>query len=189
MHGRPTTQSHEPAHDSDPRRWHILGVLVLALLVTSIDHTIINVAMPRLVSDLGASAAQLQWIVASYTIVFAGLLLTAGSLGDRFGRRRALIAGLTGFLTGSVIAATAGSTAMLIAGRCVMGAGGALIMNPIRTPGPRRHAVGHTSPTRIGWRQLASVRPKRLPRRVPLDARPMRCGRHTSSRLGSAPNP
>jgi len=128
MHGRPTTQSHEPTHASDPRRWKILGVLVIALLVTSIDHTIINVAMPRLVSDLGASAAQLQWIVASYTIVFAGLLLTAGSLGDRFGRRRALIAGLAGFLAGSVIAATAGSTAMLIAGRCVMGAGGALIM-------------------------------------------------------------
>jgi EmrB/QacA subfamily drug resistance transporter len=128
MHGRPATQSNEPTRASDPRRWQILGVLVLALLVTSIDHTIINVAMPRLVSDLGASAAQLQWIVASYTIVFAGLLLTAGSLGDRFGRRRALLAGLAGFLAGSVIAATAGSTAMLIAGRCVMGAGGALIM-------------------------------------------------------------
>jgi EmrB/QacA subfamily drug resistance transporter len=128
MHGRPAAQSNEPSRPSDPRRWQILGVLVLALLVTSIDHTIINVAMPRLVSDLGASAAQLQWIVASYTIVFAGLLLTAGSLGDRFGRRHALLAGLTGFLAGSVIAATAGSTAMLIAGRCVMGAGGALIM-------------------------------------------------------------
>ena len=128
MHGRPATQSNEATRPSDPRRWQILGVLVLALLVTSIDHTIINVAMPRLVSDLGASAAQLQWIVASYTIVFAGLLLTAGSLGDRFGRRHALLAGLAGFLAGSVIAATAGSTAMLIAGRCVMGAGGALIM-------------------------------------------------------------
>ncbi|MGH9135059.1 MAG: MFS transporter, partial [Ilumatobacteraceae bacterium] len=128
MHGRPATQSNEPTGPSDPRRWQILGVLVLALLVTSIDHTIINVAMPRLVSDLGASAAQLQWIVASYTIVFAGLLLTAGSLGDRFGRRHALLAGLAGFLAGSVIAATAGSTTMLIAGRCVMGAAGALIM-------------------------------------------------------------
>ncbi|HEX6659498.1 MAG TPA: MFS transporter, partial [Ilumatobacter sp.] len=128
MHGRPATQPHEPTRASDPRRWHILGVLVLALLVTSIDHTVINVAMPSLVTDLGASAAQLQWIVASYTIVFAGLLLTAGSIGDRFGRRHALIAGLAAFLAGSVIAATAGSTEALIAGRCVMGAGGALIM-------------------------------------------------------------
>ena len=128
MHGRPITQSLGDTHASHPNRWRILGVLVLALLVTSIDHTIINVAMPRLVSDLGASSAQLQWIVASYTIVFAGLLLTAGSVGDRFGRRCALLAGLVTFLAGSVVAATAGSTAALIAGRCVMGVGGALIM-------------------------------------------------------------
>ena len=128
MHGRPITQSLGDTHASHPNRWRILGVLVLALLVTSIDHTIINVAMPRLVGDLGASSAQLQWIVASYTIVFAGLLLTAGSLGDRFGRRHALLAGLATFLAGSVVAATAGSTTALIAGRCVMGLGGALIM-------------------------------------------------------------
>src|SRR6478672_7377158 len=107
MHGRPITQSLGSAHASHPNRWRILGVLVLALLVTSIDHTIINVAMPRLVGDLGASSAQLQWIVASYTIVFAGLLLTAGSLGDRFGRRHALLAGLATFLAGSVVAAMA----------------------------------------------------------------------------------
>ena len=103
-------------------------MLVLALLVTSIDHTIINVALPRLVDDLGATGAQLQWVVASYTIVFAGLLLTAGSLGDRFGRRRALIAGLATFLAGSVGAALATSTSLLIASRGVMGLGGALIM-------------------------------------------------------------
>jgi EmrB/QacA subfamily drug resistance transporter len=128
MHGRPNHQPLGDTHASHPHRWRILGVLVLALLVTSIDHTIINVAMPRLVGDLGASSAQLQWIVAAYTIVFAGLLLTAGSIGDRFGRRHALLAGLATFLAGSVVAATAGSTAALIAGRCVMGVGGALIM-------------------------------------------------------------
>jgi EmrB/QacA subfamily drug resistance transporter len=128
MHGRPITQALSPTHASHPGRWRILGVLVLALLVTSIDHTIINVAMPRLVGDLGANSAELQWIVASYTIVFAGLLLTAGSLGDRFGRRHALLGGLASFLAGSVIAATAGSTTALIVGRCVMGVGGALIM-------------------------------------------------------------
>lgn len=128
MHGRPKTQATGDTHAIHPHRWRIFGVLVLALLVTSIDHTIINVAMPRLVGDLGASSAQLQWIVAAYTIVFAGLLLTAGSLGDRFGRRHALLAGLLTFLSGSVAAATAGSTTALIAGRCVMGLGGALIM-------------------------------------------------------------
>lgn len=128
MHGRPNTHSAGETHASHPQRWRIFGVLVLALLVTSIDHTIINVAMPRLVGDLGASSAQLQWVVASYTIVFAGLLLTAGSLGDRFGRRPALLAGLLTFLGGSVVAAIAGSTSTLIAGRCIMGVGGALIM-------------------------------------------------------------
>ena len=101
MHGRPATQSLGPSHASHPQRWRILGVLVLALLVTSIDHTIINVAMPRLVGDLGASSAQLQWVVASYTVVFAGLLLAAGTMGDRFGRRHALLAGLVAFLAGS----------------------------------------------------------------------------------------
>ncbi len=128
MHGRPLTQSLSQTHESDPNRWRVLGVLVLALLVTSIDHTIINVAMPRLVGDLGANSAQLQWIVAAYTIVFAGLLLTAGSIGDRFGRRHALLAGLATFLGGSVVSATAGSASALIAGRSVMGIGGALIM-------------------------------------------------------------
>ena len=88
MHGRPAPQTLGDPRASHPQRWRVLVVLVLALLVTSIDHTIINVALPRLVDDLGATGAQLQWVVASYTIVFAGLLLTAGSLGDRFGRRR-----------------------------------------------------------------------------------------------------
>ena len=128
MHGRPVTQSTSEASPSHPNRWRILGVLVLALLVTSIDHTIINVAMPQLVEGLKASSADLQWVVASYTIVFAGLLLTAGSLGDRFGRRHALVAGLATFLAGSVASAMATSTTALIVGRGVMGLGGALIM-------------------------------------------------------------
>ena len=129
MHGRPVHHDlSEPTSPSHPQRWRILGILVLALLVTSIDHTIINVALPSMVRDLGASAAQLQWIVAAYTVVFAGLLLTAGSLGDRFGRRRALAAGLGAFTAGSVLSALATSSAMLIVGRGVMGVGGALIM-------------------------------------------------------------
>ena len=128
MHGRPITQSLGDAHASHPNRWRILGVLVLALLVTSIDHTIINVALPGIVRDLGATAAQMQWIAASYTVVFAGLLLTAGSIGDRYGRRPALLAGLATFLAGSTVSALAGSTSVLIAGRGVMGLGGALIM-------------------------------------------------------------
>ena len=76
------------------RRWWILGVLSLCLLVISLDNTILNVALPSIEGDLGASASQMQWIVDSYVLVFAGLLLTAGSLGDRFGRKRALHPGL-----------------------------------------------------------------------------------------------
>src|SRR4051812_46128683 len=128
MHGHPVMQSSSDVNESHPNRWRILGVLVLALLVTSIDHTIINVALPQLVDGLKASSADLQWVVASYTIVFAGLLLTAGSLGDRFGRRHALAAGLATFLAGSVTSAMATSTTALIVGRGVMGVGGALIM-------------------------------------------------------------
>jgi EmrB/QacA subfamily drug resistance transporter len=128
MHGRPVTADAGPARASHPQRWRVLGVLILALVVTSIDHTVINVALPSLVADLGATAAQLQWIVAAYTIVFAGLLLTAGSLGDRFGRRHALLAGLATFLAGSALAALAPSTTVLIAARGLMGVGGALIM-------------------------------------------------------------
>jgi EmrB/QacA subfamily drug resistance transporter len=128
MHGRPNHSTDDAAHASHPDRWRVLLVLVLALLVTSIDHTIINVALPSLVGELGADSAGLQWIVASYTVVFAGLLLTAGSLGDRLGRRRALVAGVATFMAGSIGAALATSTGALVASRAVMGLGGALIM-------------------------------------------------------------
>lgn len=75
------------------RRWWTLGVLALALLVISIDNTILNVAIPSIARDLDASAGQLQWVVDAYTLVFAGLLLTMGSLGDGHGRGRGLTAG------------------------------------------------------------------------------------------------
>src|SRR5207244_10735573 len=72
------------------RRWWILAVLCFSLLVIVLDNTILNVALPTLVRKLGATTSQLQWMVDSYTLVFAGLLLTMGNLGDRYGRRRAL---------------------------------------------------------------------------------------------------
>src|SRR3954467_2665035 len=117
-----------PVQTAYERRWWTLGVLSLALLVISMDNTILNVALPTISDDLGASSGQLQWIVDSYTLVFAGLLLVAGSLGDRFGRRRALQIGLGVFLAGSVAAAVSDSPNMLIAGRALMGVGGAFIM-------------------------------------------------------------
>ena len=85
-----------------PRRWKALGVLALSLFVVTVGNTILNVGLPTIRNELGASASQLQWIVDGYLLVFAGLLLTAGSLGDRFGRRRALVTGLLVFGAGSL---------------------------------------------------------------------------------------
>src|SRR5215207_9512252 len=110
------------------RRWWTLVVLNVSLLLIVMDNTILNVALPTLARDLDATGSQLQWIVDSYVLVFAGLLLCAGALGDRFGRRGALSAGLIIFGTGSAAAMMASSPSMLIAARAVMGIGGALIM-------------------------------------------------------------
>src|SRR3712207_1233926 len=118
---------------SDPtaihrRRWWTLAILNLSLFAIIMDNTILNVALPTLAQDLGASGSELQWIVDSYVLVFAGLLLSAGALGDRFGRRGALSTGLVVFGLGSVAATLASSASTLIAARAVMGVGGALIM-------------------------------------------------------------
>lgn len=131
------------------RRWWTLAVMCLSLMVIGVDNTILNVALPTLVRDLGATTSQLQWIVDAYTLVFAGLLLTAGSLGDRFGRRRALSIGLGIFGVGSVASALVGSPNHLIATRALMGVGGALIMpatlsiisNVFTVPAERARAI------------------------------------------------
>ena len=120
-----TTRVQERANE---RRWWILAVLCFSLLVIVLDNTVLNVAIPTIVRDLAATNSQLQWMIDAYTLVFAGLLLTAGSLGDRFGRRGALQFGLVVFGIGSLASAFAGSADQLIATRAFMGIGGALIM-------------------------------------------------------------
>ena len=110
------------------RRWRTLGVLCLSLVLICIDNTILNVAIPTLAREFEATASQLQWIVDSYILVFAGLLLTAGFVGDKFGRRGALMCGMAIFGVGSIAASMAGSASQLIACRALMGVGGALIM-------------------------------------------------------------
>jgi EmrB/QacA subfamily drug resistance transporter len=110
------------------RRWWTLGVLCFSLLIIGMDNTILNVALPTIQRDLHASASQLQWIVDSYTIVYASILLTTGSLGDRFGRKGALSLGLVIFGIGSVASAFAGTATQLIAFRALAGIGGAFIM-------------------------------------------------------------
>lgn len=131
-------------------RWWALAVLSLSLLVIGLDNTILNVALPHLSESLGATNSQLQWIVDGYTLVYAGLILTAGSLGDRYGRKGALSLGLVVFGIGSVASAFATSATALIATRSFMGIGGALIMpatlsiltNVFHDPKERGRAIG-----------------------------------------------
>ena len=110
------------------RRWKTLGVLSLSLVVIGLDNTVMNVALPSIQQDLGISGSTLQWIVDAYVLVFAGLLLAAGNLGDRHGRKRALQSGLLIFGLASAGGAFAANGGQLIAARATMGMGAALIM-------------------------------------------------------------
>jgi EmrB/QacA subfamily drug resistance transporter len=116
----------DPIHYA--RRWKTLGVLSLSLLIIGLDNTILNVALPTLQHEFDASPSKLQWMVDSYLLVFAGLLLVFGVLGDRFGRKRALQAGVSIFGLASLGALVAGSADQVIAVRAAMGVGAALIM-------------------------------------------------------------
>lgn len=125
------TQTPAPANTGHPRRWAILGVLVISLLVVVLDNTVLNVAM-RTIADpekgLGASQSQLEWAINSYTLVFAGLLFTAGILADRLGRRITLTVGLALFGIASLVSAYSDSADQLIWARALMGLGAAAVM-------------------------------------------------------------
>ncbi|NBM20434.1 MFS transporter, partial [Streptomyces sp. GC420] len=114
------------------RRWAILAVLMLSLLIVVLDNSILNVAVKTIASPaptgLGATQSELEWAINSYTLVFAGLLFTAGLLGDRLGRKKVLLCGIVVFGLGSLLAAFSGSPAQLIAYRALMGFGAALVM-------------------------------------------------------------
>jgi EmrB/QacA subfamily drug resistance transporter len=114
------------------RRWVILAVLMISLLIVVLDNSVLNVAMKTIAqpppTGLGATQSELEWSINSYTLVFAGFLFTAGLLGDRLGRKRILLFGLVVFGLGSVFAALSGSPGQLIAFRAVMGFGGAFVM-------------------------------------------------------------
>ncbi len=110
------------------RRWWILATLVLSLVVVVLDNTILNVALKTIQQDLDATQSELAWAVNAYTLVFAGLLFTYGVLGDRYGRRLALVVGLVLFGLSSLLAAFSSSPEALIAARALMGIGGAAIM-------------------------------------------------------------
>ena len=111
-----------------PRRWAILGVLVVSLLIVVLDNTVLNIALPTIQKDLNASQGELVWAVDSYILVFAALLYTWGVLGDRIGRKRVLLIGLAVFGVASAICAFSVNAGMLIAFRGVMGIGGAAVL-------------------------------------------------------------
>jgi MFS transporter, DHA2 family, multidrug resistance protein len=114
------------------RRWAILTVLMFSLLIVVLDNSILNVAVRTLASPepagIGATQSELEWALNSYTLVFAGLLFTAGLFGDRIGRKKVLFFGVAVFGAGSALAAFSGSPGELIAYRAVMGIGGAFVM-------------------------------------------------------------
>lgn len=109
-------------------RWGALAVLCLSLLLVVLNNTVINVAIPTLARDLGATGSELQWIVDAYALVFGGLLLTMGALGDRYGRKGALQLGLLLVGAASVSALFATDASHLIVVRAIMGVGAALVM-------------------------------------------------------------
>ena len=147
--GKPVRPPDEPDVLPSKNRWVALGVLCVTVLIANLDNTVLNVALPTLVRDLNASSSDLQWIVDAYILVFAGLLLAAGSLADMVGRKKTFLAGLVVFAACSGWAAFSGSVSMLIAARACMGVGGALmipstlsiISDMFRDPAQRQRAI------------------------------------------------
>src|SRR5262252_1951326 len=121
-----------PLVSSEPqlyaRRWWALAVLCLSLLIVFVGNSSLNVAIPTLARDLHATESQLQWVVAIYSLVFAGLLFTTGAIGDRFGRKGTLQCGLLLFAVSAYLASQATSMGQIIACRALMGLAAALIM-------------------------------------------------------------
>jgi hypothetical protein len=160
------------------RRMAIVLALCLSAFLISVDVTIVNVALPTLVRSLGATTTQLQWVVDAYSLVFAALVLAAGSLSDRQGRKGMLLAGLGVFAAGSLAGALAGTTSELIAARAVTSAPATeAIMGAVPRAqgrrglgGQRRHPPVRRDPRRGGNRQrrrVSLLEPARLYRPGP----------------------
>ena len=127
-----------------------LGAMCFALFMVMLDNTVVNVALPSIQTDLGSGVSGLQWIVDAYTLAFASLMLTGGTLGDLYGRKRMFLSGLVVFTVGSLACALAPSIGALVAGRALQGVGAALLMpgtlsiitNTFLDPKERAQAIG-----------------------------------------------
>jgi EmrB/QacA subfamily drug resistance transporter len=141
---------HELTPTDHPNRWLVLGVICLATYAVLVDTSIVNVALPTLVTELNATTTELKWIVDAYNLAFASLVLVGGSLGDRYGRKTTLMAGLAIFAIGNLVATTMSSPEGLMAMRAVMGVGAALVFpatlsiitNVFTDRGERAKAIG-----------------------------------------------
>ena len=128
----------------------ILGTLCITLFMAMLDNVVVNTALPRIGLDLHAGFTGLQWVVEGYSLVYAALLLTGGTLGDRFGRKRIFLAGVATFTLGSMLCALSGSIGELVAARMLQGVGAAMltpgslsiIRNTFPEPGERARAIG-----------------------------------------------
>ncbi|MDG4762612.1 MFS transporter [Solwaraspora sp. WMMD406] len=170
-----------PRHESDAAARRTLVTVSVAAAITTMDITIVNVALAAIAADLSATLPQLQWTVNAYPLLFAALLLVGGSVSDRLGRRRIFVTGVVLFTVGSLLCGVAPDPGVLIAGRAVQGIGGALIFAPALPllaaayPGDRRNAamgvfsataavsaaiaplVGGVLVSSLGWRSIFLV--------------------------------
>ncbi|MDN3359830.1 MFS transporter [Actinomadura sp. DC4] len=122
-----STDRRSPGRTAGDRRWTALIVIAVAQLMTALDATIVNIALPSAQRSLGFGDADRQWVITAYTLTFAGLLLLGGRIADRFGRRRSFLAGLAGFAAASALAGAAPGLPVLMAGRALQGAFAALL--------------------------------------------------------------
>ncbi|GAB2887444.1 MFS transporter [Nocardioides pacificus] len=146
---RPRTSQPRTTQPGAGRRWAVLAVLMLPVLLVSVDNTVLSFAVPAITRALGPSSTQVLWIIDIYPLVLAALLIPMGSLGDRIGRRRLLLLGAVGFAATSAAAAFAPTAGALVAARALLGVFGAMLMpatlallrNVFTDPGERRLAV------------------------------------------------
>ena len=183
-----------PLHE-DPRihgrRWFLLAMMCLSLVLVVMSVSGLVTAIPTMQEELHASASEIQWILDAYAIVFAGALLSAGALGDRFGRKRALLFGLVVFGFGALVAGLASGAGQVIAGRAVMGIGAAFVMpatlsiiTTIFPPEERSRAIAGLGRLRRRRRRARPDHLRRAARRVLVGIRGARepSGRRTDLR-------